>query len=97
MKELKNSSLVSHKICLSNEKAAKAHISELYQASKMENLGKQVNRFQPLTIFNYFKRSLLDFWRGSEYTSELGLFFSRFLAILRKKKLWSLMFPLYRN
>ena len=61
MKELKNSSLVSHKICLSNEKAAKAHISELYQASKMENLGKQVNRFQPLTIFNYFKRSLLDF------------------------------------
>ena len=46
-------------------------ITEIYwgpgQTSKMEHFAKIVNSFYPLTIF--LKRSILDVWQGSEYTS----------------------------
>ena len=38
----------------------------------MERFAEIVKTFQPLTIFA--KRSFLDVWQGSEYTSDLNHF-----------------------
>ena len=54
-----------------------AHYSEAYsehcQIFKMERFEKKIEGFEPLIIFA--KRSILNFWQGSEYASAADAYF----------------------